>query len=71
MIDEKDSVRLQRVVDAMDDNYEPRKLEGPQPEIFDAVPRRSTLSEYKQQMEFLSYLAEHPNLIKNLIKKNA
>ncbi len=67
MKDEKDSDRLQTVIDAMSDNYEPRKPSPFEPEIFWAEPRIPTLKEYNQKMEFLLYLAENPNLLRRNI----
>jgi hypothetical protein len=68
MKDEKDSVRLQRVVDAMDYSCELPVRNSFNPEIFDVAPRKPTLKEYNQKMEFLLYLAEHPNLVERITR---
>ena len=48
MTNEEDSVRLQRVVDAMEDNYEP-KVPGPfEPEMFESPLRKISVIEFKK-----------------------
>jgi len=71
MIDEKDSDRLQRVVDSMSDNYELKKpKDSLQPEIFWAEPKILSLKEYNQTMDMLLYLSQHQNLIRRILNKN-
>ena len=79
MSKEKDSDRIQRVVDAMGDDYEPRKPSLFEPEIFEVGfeeisrrergPRIHSHKEYIATMGLLLYLAENPSLMEEINKK--
>ncbi|MCK4647651.1 hypothetical protein KAT24_01840 [Candidatus Pacearchaeota archaeon] len=55
MTNEKDSVRLQRVVDAMGDDYEPRKPSPFEPEMFEPDLPKISLMELKRLSKLEKY----------------
>ena len=61
MTDEKDSDRLQRIVNSMDDNYEPKVPDPFEPEMFESPLRKISVIELKK----LSELEEYQNVKKS------
>jgi len=55
MTNEKDSVRLQRVVDTMEDNYELKVPSSFEPEMFESPLRKISIIELKKLSELEEY----------------